>query len=479
MRRRDRAAGLLEEAEPWDLVVLDETHHARRRSAGAAKEGGPNALLDLMRSLKERTQGLVLMTATPMQVHPIEVWDLLNLLGLPPEWTADAFLRFFDDLDHPSPPPEAMERLARLFRAVEGDRTKVTADAAERQALAAEERADIERLLARIRGLPPDSKLAALKETLAALREAGYEQAMVFTQYTDTLDFLRDELRKGGALRLICFSGRGGEAPAAGGAWRGIGRDDAKRRFRLGEADVLLCTDAAAAEGLNFQFCGALVNYDLPWNPMRVEQRIGRLDQLGQKHPVIRVVNLHYEGTVETDVYRALRNRIGLFETVVGRLQPILSRLPRAISDVVLGGGGGGGDDRARRTEVVDAIDRQAHAAAAGGGFDIDTVLGEELAMPDRPPPLVTLDDLDRVIASDRLMPPGTETQPMGHREYGLLAPGMKERLRVTTDPAYYEEHAESVELWSPGNPLFQSPDLPGSVDEPPPGTTLRELLER
>ena len=431
-----------------------------------------------MRSLKERTQGLVLLTATPMQVHPIEVWDLLNLLGLLPEWTADAFLRFFDDLDHPSPPPEAMERLARLFRAVEGDRTKVTADAAERRALAAEERADVERLLARIRGLPPDSKLAALKETLAALREAGYEQAMVFTQYTDTLDFLRDELRKGGALRLMCFSGRGGEIPAAGGAWRGIGRDDAKRRFRLGEADVLLCTDAAA-EGLNFQFCGALVNYDLPWNPMRVEQRIGRLDRLGQKHPVIRVVNLHYEGTVETDVYRALRNRIGLFETVVGRLQPILSRLPRAISDVVLAGGDGDGDDRARRTEVVDAIDRQAHAAAAGGGFDIDTVLGEELAMPDRPPPLVTLDDLDRVIASDRLMPPGTDTQSMGHREYGLLAPGMKERLRVTTDPAYYEEHAESVELWSPGNPLFQPPDLPGFVDEPPPGTTLRELLER
>ena len=278
------------------------------------------------------------------------------------------------------------------------------------------ERADVERLLARIWGLPLDSKLAALKETLAALREAGYEQAMVFTQYTDTLDFLRDELRKGGALRLMCFSGRGGEIPAAGGAWRGIGRDDAKRRFRLGEADVLLCTDAA--EGLNFQFCGALVNYDLPWNPMRVEQRIGRLDRLGQKHPVIRVVNLHYEGTVETDVYRALRNRIGLFETVVGRLQPILSRLPRAISDVVLAGGD---DDRARRTEVVDAIDRQAHAAAAGGGFDIDTVLGEELAMPDRPPPLVTLDDLDRVIASDRLMPPETDTQPMGHREYGML----------------------------------------------------------
>ena len=77
----------LEEAEPWDLIVLDEAHHARRRGAGSAQEKGPNALLGLMRKLKDRTQGLVLLTATPMQVHPVEVWDLLSLLGLPPEWT--------------------------------------------------------------------------------------------------------------------------------------------------------------------------------------------------------------------------------------------------------------------------------------------------------------------------------------------------------------------------------------------------------
>ena len=78
MRRRDRAAELLEEAEPWDLVVLDEAHHARRRAAGSQQEGGPNALLKLMLGLKDQTQGLVLLTATPMQVHPVEVWDLLT-----------------------------------------------------------------------------------------------------------------------------------------------------------------------------------------------------------------------------------------------------------------------------------------------------------------------------------------------------------------------------------------------------------------
>ncbi len=119
MRRSDRAAALLEEAEPWDLVVLDEAHHARRRAAGSQQEGGPNKLLQLMQGLKDRTQGLVLLTGTPMQVHPVEVWDLLNLLGLPPEWTAKAFLDFFDDMEQPNPSSDALDRMARLFQSVE------------------------------------------------------------------------------------------------------------------------------------------------------------------------------------------------------------------------------------------------------------------------------------------------------------------------------------------------------------------------
>ena len=134
MRRHDRAAVLLEGAEPWDLIVLDEAHHARRRSAGAAKEGGPNALLRLMQSLKDRTQGLVLLTATPMQVHPIEVWDLLNLLDLPPEWSAQAFLGFFDDLEQPNPSSEAVDRMARLFQSVERRYGEVQTEDAQRLA---------------------------------------------------------------------------------------------------------------------------------------------------------------------------------------------------------------------------------------------------------------------------------------------------------------------------------------------------------
>ncbi len=650
MRRHDRAASLLEHAAPWDLIVLDEAHHARRRAAGSPQEGGPNALLRLMQGLKDRAQGLVLLTATPMQVHPVEVWDLLNLLGLPPEWSAQSFLEFFEDVEQPNPSATTMDRMAQLFQSAEhtygqveaqdasrvtdlsplktnrvlralrdpasiprrqletaerraavnimrantplrrlvsrhtrellrryfqagmlstliadrrvedrfldmtplerelyealeayiattynqasasertavgfvmtiyrrrlassfsalrntlrkhlgavttgnhdlltgldedapddglGEEEVLDADEVgdlEREALAAEERADIEDLLDRITQLPPDSKLASLKRTLADLQREGYEQAMVFTQYTDTMDFLRGELQKNGDLKLMCFSGRGGEIPSADGGWRQINRDDVKRRFRDGEAHILLCTDAAA-EGLNFQFCGALVNYDMPWNPMRVEQRIGRIDRLGQRHPVIRIVNLHYEDTVETDVYRALRDRIGLFESVVGPLQPILARMPRTISEAVLSSA------RRSRQEAADLVDtiHQQTQEAERKGFDLDAVTEEDLVMPPLPTSPVTMDDLDRVIGSLDLMPPGTDIQPLGHREYGLLAPGMRESLRVTTDPQYFDENADSVEFWSPGSPLFIPPEFVAQHNHVPSVRSLKDVLD-
>ena len=86
-------------------------------------------------------------------------------------------------------------------------------------------------------------------------------------------------------------------------------------------------------------------------------------------------------------------------------------------------------------------------------------------------------DNLDRIIGSSDLMPPGTDIQHMAHREYGLLAPGMTESLRVTTDPAFFEEHAESLELWSPGNVLFQAPELI-TPDDAPQARSLNEVLE-
>src|SRR5690606_23058395 len=85
MRRRDRAKDLLQAAD-WDLLVADEAHHARRKSPGTAQEGGPNNLLRLLQELRPKCRSLLLLTATPMQVHPVELWDLLKLLGLPKRW---------------------------------------------------------------------------------------------------------------------------------------------------------------------------------------------------------------------------------------------------------------------------------------------------------------------------------------------------------------------------------------------------------
>ena len=126
---------------------------------------------------------------------------------------------------------------------------------------------------------------------------------------------------------------------------------------------------------------------------------------------------------------------------------------------------------------MVDTLEQQTREAE-GQGFDIDAVTESDLAMPARTPSPVTMEDLDRIIGSSDLMPPGTDVQPMGRREYGFLAPGMTERLRVTTDPEYFEENAESLELWSPGNPLFTPPEFTPQADEPPADKTLKDILD-
>ncbi|MGD9971834.1 MAG: SNF2-related protein [Desulfatirhabdiaceae bacterium] len=153
MRRQDRASELLAEADPWDLVVLDEAHHARRRGGGTGTDDRPNQLLRLMNRLKDRTRGLILLTATPMQVSPMEVCDLLKLLGLPGIWHADAFVQFFEYAAHPLPGDPEMAILARLFRAIEMTYGAITLETAQKFA-------------------PGNSRIKA-KKILRALRDAS------------------------------------------------------------------------------------------------------------------------------------------------------------------------------------------------------------------------------------------------------------------------------------------------------------------
>ena len=326
---------------------------------------------------------------------------------------------------------------------------ELDADAAgqkEDDALAYEELTNIDALLERIRRLPLDTKAASLMKVLDDLKGTGYRQCIVFTQFTDTMDYLRDRLSEEQRGSILCFSGRGGEIPANDGGWQKIGRDDVKQRFKSGQADLLLCTDAAS-EGLNFQFCGALINYDMPWNPMRVEQRIGRIDRLGQKFAEIRIVNLHYRDTVEADVYHALRERIDVFENVVGGLQPILTRLPELISESVLLGG-------ESRPHVADELE-QLIDDARNRSVDLDDLSDDDLDLPQRPEPALSLEDLREVLDDPSLLMPGYEAKAMGTSDYTLRSGALPAAVRISLNREFFEAHCENVEFWTPGNPAF------------------------
>lgn len=184
---------------------------------------------------------------------------------------------------------------------------------------------------------------------------------------------------------------------------------------------------------------------------MRVEQRIGRIDRLGQKFEDIRIINLHYEDTVETDVYRALGQRIGLFKKFVGKLQPILATLPSRIAQAALARRG---DDDEKRQSVVSDLDEGIRSAEAEG-FDIDEATDADLETPTRPAPYYDLKDLDKLIQRPQLLPPGIKAKKIARYEYEFTMPGMKQPLRVTTSRDLFEEHPGTYELWSPGSPLF------------------------
>jgi len=151
------------------------------------------------------------------------------------------------------------------------------------------------------------SKVKSLLRCIGGLHG---EKAIVFTQFRATQDAVVAALREEGIEPAIFH----GEL-----SWRE--KEDALESFR-DQRQVLVSTEAGG-EGRNLQFCRIVINYDLPWNPMRVEQRIGRVHRLGQRHPV-RVVHLAARGTIEAYVLEILDRKIRMFELVVGEMEEIL-----------------------------------------------------------------------------------------------------------------------------------------------------------
>lgn len=206
---------------------------------------------------------------------------------------------------------------------------KLTPALPESPAEAANELQQVERLLDKINGLSGlDTKRDRLTSWVKNVTADG-RSVLVFTGYTDTMVYLRDALAGAIAGGVGSYSGDGGTI-RVDGQWASVSKGTVTTALQSGSVRVLVCTDAAS-EGLNLQSAGALINFDLPWNPSKVEQRIGRVDRIGQALPVLPIVNLYLKDSIDQQVYRALNARCGLFETFVGPMQPVLSRALRML----------------------------------------------------------------------------------------------------------------------------------------------------
>ncbi|GAB3358177.1 hypothetical protein GCM10027300_29060 [Modestobacter lapidis] len=167
-----------------------------------------------------------------------------------------------------------------------------------------------------------DSKMAKAVAVCQGVLEDPDAKIVVFTQFVETQTFLAQVLRANG-IDVALFNG----------ALNPDEKERAVRQFRE-SASVLISTEAGG-EGRNLQFASHLINYDLPWNPMKVEQRIGRLDRIGQKRPV-NIYNLVASGTLEERVLEVLADRIRLFEESIGALDPILGSVEKDIARFAL-----------------------------------------------------------------------------------------------------------------------------------------------
>jgi len=162
------------------------------------------------------------------------------------------------------------------------------------------------------------------KALLEILGKNQLEKKVVFIQYLKTLDSVAALLERR-AIPFVLFSG---DLSARE-------KDESIRRFRE-DLPILLSTESGG-EGRNLQFCNTLVSFDLPWNPMRIEQRIGRLHRIGQNREVF-IFNLSVRETLEDHILHILENKINMFEMVIGEIEPLLGYLgeEREFEDIVM-----------------------------------------------------------------------------------------------------------------------------------------------
>ena len=189
-------------------------------------------------------------------------------------------------------------------------------------------RSHIEGVLEKARGLDPrDPKFEALRTVIREKQDLDNNKVMLFSSFRHTLYYLYEKLNADGVRVAMVHGGTPDEERVE------MRRLFEKPREDSDALDVLLFSEIGC-EGLDYQFCDCIVNYDLPWNPMRVEQRIGRIDRNGQKSPNVAIVNLITPGTVDADIYERCLKRIGVFEQALGSSEEILGEISREIKNI-------------------------------------------------------------------------------------------------------------------------------------------------
>ncbi len=385
-----------EPAAHWDLVIIDEAHHLKGEKAYEAAQ-----------ALAHNSWGLLLLTATPMQLDPQEYQALLSLIDpntaptakefearlarqeelskalrallagkstkaavkdLAKKFPHDESLQDIDEPDemllHLAETYSLSDRLIRNRRAVVGgfserklhvhavelgkDELKARDAALEQLAKDGTVRgAALANLVRRLESSPAaflgalrnnkalaglklslpdkDAKFAAFSKLLKGIwAKEPRAKVLVFTEASDTLHSLQSKLRH----EQIEALGYHGELPLAE-------RDRQVARFRDPEGPKVLLSTEVGGEGRNFQFAHHLVNYDLPWSPSTMEQRIGRLDRIGQTQSV----DIHVfeaPGTFAADVLKVLRDAVGVFGETVGGLDAVLEEVEPRLTELSL-----------------------------------------------------------------------------------------------------------------------------------------------
>jgi ATP-dependent helicase HepA len=189
-------------------------------------------------------------------------------------------------------------------------------------------RADVDALVRLAKSLSSDDpKFSAFAKVVRDKQALANNKLLVFSTFRHTLSYLVEKM-EGGSVRIGLIHGDVPEEE----------RRELRNRFSRPKDDPraidLLLSSEVGCEGLDYQFCDGIVNYDLPWNPMRVEQRIGRIDRYGQRSETVAIFNFVTPGTVDAEIYERCLVRIGVFRQALGGSEEILGKLTREIRGI-------------------------------------------------------------------------------------------------------------------------------------------------